>query len=158
VTFDLNDQFFNVENVFQYTLTGDSYGIFKPWTPQAGFYTLTATPYSKSNAVGKAGKSLTIHFTVVHKNEAVAGGMEEHQNSDLTIYPVPVDNELFVKMDDTTGNDAVLSILTMQGLTVYEGPYSKLSGVSTSDLRPGVYILVVVSNNGFQRMRKFIKK
>ena len=158
VTFDLNGQFFNVENVFQYTLTGDSYGIFKPWIPQAGFYTLTATPYSKSNAGGKAGKSLTIHFSVVHKNEAVAVGMEEHQNSDLTIYPVPVDDELFVKMDDTIGKGAVLSILTMQGLTVYEGPYSKSSGVSTSDLKPGVYILVIVNNNGFQRMRKFIKK
>ena len=88
-----------------------------------------------------------------------ATGLEEDgfQNSDLTIYPVPVDNELFVKMDDSIGNDAVLTILTMQGLSVYEGAYSKSSRISTSDLRPGVYILVV-SNKGYQRIRKFIKK
>ena len=165
VKFDINNQFFNIENVFPYTLTGDIYGIyFKPWIPQAGFYTLTATPYSKSNAGGKTGKSLTIQFTVVDNNDAIAGrmgttGLEEDgiKNSDLIIYPVPVDNELFVRMDDTIGNDAVLTILTMQGLSVYEGAYSKSSSISTSELKPGVYILVV-RNNGFQRMGRFIKK
>ena len=61
-----------------------------------------------------------------------------------------------MKVDDTIGKGAVLSILTMQGLTVYEGPYSKSSAVSTSDLRPGVYILVVVSNNGFKETKKWV--
>jgi len=64
---------------------------------------------------------------------------------------------LFVKMDDTIGNDAVLSILTMEGLSIYEGTLSKSSSIRTSDLKPGVYVLVV-SNNGLQRIRKFIKK
>jgi len=165
VSFDLNDKFFNMQNAFPYTLTGDNYGIyFNPWKPRTGLYTLTATPYSKSNAGGTAGKSLTIHFAVVDRSNAIAGrmgtvGLEEDgvQNSDLIIYPVPVGDELFVKMDDTIGNDAVLSILTIQGLSIYEGTLSTSSSIRTSDLKPGVYILVV-SNNGFQRIRKFIKK
>ena len=45
--------------------------------PQAGAYTLTSTPYSKSNAGGKAGKSLTIHFTVVDKSDGIAGKWEQ---------------------------------------------------------------------------------
>jgi hypothetical protein len=169
VKFDLNNAFFMMQNDFPYTLTGDNYGTyFKPWIPQAGAYALTATPYYKSNAGGRAGRPLTIHLTVVEKNKGVAARMigtgpeEDSPEGDgvsgLTIYPVPVDNELFVKMNDTVGKDAVLSILTIQGLSVYEGTYSKSSSISTVDLKPGVYVLQVVSNNGFQRVVKFIKK
>ena len=58
VKFDLNNAFFMMQNAFPYTLTGDNYGTyFKPWTPQAGAYALTATPYSKSDAGGIAGRS-----------------------------------------------------------------------------------------------------
>ena len=64
VKFFLNNRFYNLENVFPYTLTGDSETYFKPWIPQAGAYTLAATPYSKSNGGGGAGQPLTIHFTV----------------------------------------------------------------------------------------------
>ena len=129
VKFDVNNQFFNLENELPYTLTGDNYGsYFKPWIPKTGFYTLTATPYSKSNATGNAGKPLTIHFTVDKNNGAarmITTGSEEDSlvddsASDLTIYPVPVENELFVKMDDTVGKDAMLSIITLQGVIVYQ--------------------------------------
>ena len=76
----------------------------------------------------------------------------------VTIYPVPVDNELFVKIDDTVGKDALLSILTIQGVSVYEGTYPKSSNIRTDDLKPGVYVLHIVSNNGFHKVVKFIKK
>jgi len=168
VKFFLNNSFFNLENVLQYTLTGDNGIYFNPWIPQAGAYTLTATPYSKSNGGGVAGRPLTIHYTVVDKNKGavarmIASGSEEESLqgdgvSDVTIYPVPVDNELFVKMDDTVGKDAILSIITIQGVSVYEGTYSKSSNIRTDDLKPGVYVLHVVSNNGFHRVVKFIKK
>ena len=52
VKFFLNNSFFNLENVLQYTLTGDNGIYFNPWIPQAGAYTLTATPYSESNGGG----------------------------------------------------------------------------------------------------------
>ena len=80
------------------------------------------------------------------------------ESPDVTIYPVPVDNELFVKMDDTVGQDALLTILTIQGVSVYEGTYSKSSNIRTADLKPGVYVLHIVSNNGFHKVVKFIKK
>ena len=157
-----------MENVLQYTLTGDNGIYFNPWIPKAGAYTLTATPYSKSNAGGVAGRPLTIHYTVVDKNKGAAArmiasggeddGLQGDGVSDVTIYPVPVDNELFVRMDDTVGKDAILSIVTVQGVVVYQGTYSKSSLISTVDLKPGVYVLQVVGNNGFKRVIRFIKK
>lgn len=167
VKFSLNNCFYNLENVFPYTLTGNSGTYFEPWVPRTGFYILTATPYSGPNATGNTGKLLTIHFTIVDKNDGAsrmtATGREEDISandgaSDLAIYPVPVENELFVKMDDTIGKDAMLSILTIQGLSVYKGTYSGSSSISTVDLKPGMYVLQVVSRNGFQRLVKFIKK
>jgi hypothetical protein len=168
VKFDVNNKFFMMQNAFPYTLTGDNYGTyFKPWTPQAGAYALTATPYSKSDAGGVAGRSLTIHLTVVDKNSGVAARMigtdqeaddpEGDGVSGVTIYPVPVDNELFVRIDDNVGKDALISILTIQGISVYDGTYSKSSSINTADLRPGVYVMHVVGNNS-HRVIKFIKK
>ena len=71
---------------------------------------------------------------------------------------MPVDNELFVKMDDAAGNDAMVSILTIQGLRVYEGSYVNSSRIGVADLKPGVYIFKVVSRSGFKKELKFIKK
>jgi hypothetical protein len=167
VKFLLNNSFYNLENVFPYTFTGNSETYFNPWKPKTGFYTLTATPYSKSNATGNTGNLLAIHFTVADKNNNAARmittGLEvdslvDNGVAELTIYPVPVENELFVKMDDTVGKDAILSILNLQGVIVYQGTYSQSSSISTADLKTGVYVLQVVSSNGFQRRVKFIKK
>ena len=56
------------------------------------------------------------------------------------------------------GKDAMLTIRNMQGLTVYKDLYSKSSSISTMDLQPGVYLLQVTGNGGFQKVVKFIKK
>jgi hypothetical protein len=167
VKFILNNSLYNLENVIPYTFTGNSDTYFKPWIPKTGFYTLTATPYSKSNATGNTGKLLTIHLTVADKNNtsarmittaSEADSLAVEDVSELTIYPVPVENELFVKMDDAVGKDATLSILNLQGLIMYQGTYSQSSRISTVDFRSGVYVLQVVSSNGYQRRVKFIKK
>ena len=55
-------------NVFQYTPTGDNGIYFQSMDNQGAAYTLTATPYSKSNPGGVAGRPFTIHFTAVDKN------------------------------------------------------------------------------------------
>lgn len=61
-----------IENYFPYMLAGDpsiegenlpqhSF----PWTPPAGRYTLTATPYANMKGSGARGEPLTVHFEVV---------------------------------------------------------------------------------------------
>ncbi len=167
VTFSINTKFTSLQNAAPYTLTGDNYGTyFEPWMPQAGAYTLQAIPYSDTEAGGDVGRPLTIHFTIGDNNNSAARMLattsEEDgsvvQTSGLTIYPVPVENELFVKMDDTIAKDAMLYIQTIQGQSVYRGTYSQSLRISTVDLKSGVYVLQVVSRDGSQRLVKFIKK
>jgi hypothetical protein len=58
------------ENVAPYALFGDQNGDYNSATLALGSYTLTATPYSSSNATGTAGAPLTISFTVVNQTAA----------------------------------------------------------------------------------------
>jgi len=63
VQFNLNGTK-RTENVAPYAWWGDTNGDYNAWTPAAGSYTLTGTPYSQSGASGTAGTPLTVHFTV----------------------------------------------------------------------------------------------
>ncbi|WP_276371885.1 T9SS type A sorting domain-containing protein [Chryseolinea sp. H1M3-3] len=169
VKFAVNNAFFMMQNAFPYTLTGDNYGTyFKPWIPQAGAYAITARPYSKSDAGGVAGRSLTIHVTVVDKNKEsvssrIAGVGEEDSLqrdgiSDVTIYPVPVDDELHVKIDDSADPEALVTIRNIHGLVIYHGSYSKSQEINTSQLRAGVYFLQITGEDGFLKSVKFMKE
>ena len=56
---------FQTENVEPYAMAGNSGTDYSSWSPSLGLHTLTATPFSGSNASGTAGTPLTIQFTVV---------------------------------------------------------------------------------------------
>jgi len=58
---------FRTEGSAPYALAGDQGGDYSAWTPTVGSHTLTATPYAKSNARGKAGTPLTVRFKVIRK-------------------------------------------------------------------------------------------
>ncbi len=55
---------YRTENVAPYALAGDNSGNYNSWTPSLGSHTVTATPYSSSNAGGTAGVAKTITFIV----------------------------------------------------------------------------------------------
>ncbi|MHC4504192.1 MAG: FecR domain-containing protein [Planctomycetota bacterium] len=65
VRFRLNGKEKPKEEFAPYSLEGDTEGDYNPWTPRAGTYTLTATPYASGRAKGKTGRPLTITFSVV---------------------------------------------------------------------------------------------
>ena len=165
VGFRFDNKIKHTDNAFPYTFS-------LPKHLTVGTHTVKADVYSKARRKGQKGIGQTVTITVINsavdKNKGDASRtiatvseeerLERDSESDLTLYPVPVEHELFVKMDDTVGKDAVLSIRTIHGQSVYEGTYSKSSSINTSDLKPGMYILQVVGNNGFKRVVKFIKK
>ncbi len=164
VKFQLNDEFYKLENGAPFTLTSDQNGSFNPWSPTVGNYRLSATPYSNTDASGIEGKTFTIAFSVVNKNIVA---IETPVNKDkgpakdvlnVTLYPVPVGNELFVDIEDPIGDSASLTIVNIHGISVYEGNYSRSSGISTIHIHPGVYFLKVDSGVGTTAVRKFIKK
>ena len=166
VGFRFDNKIKHTDNAFPYTFS-------LPKHLTVGTHTVTADVYSKARRKGEKGIGQTVTITLINsaarENKGAApkrmitmGSEEESLEgegvSEFTIYPVPVEQELFVKMDDAIGKDAVLSIRTIYGQSVYEGTYSKLSSIKTSELKPGMYILQVVGNNGFKRVVKFIKK
>jgi hypothetical protein len=54
------------ESTAPYAMKGDTAGDYHPWTPTAGSYSLTATPYAGAGAGGGvAGAALTLAFAVV---------------------------------------------------------------------------------------------
>jgi hypothetical protein len=56
------------ENNAPYALFGDDgHGVYSPWTPAVGSYSLTSTPWSLSGGTGARGTSLTNNFTVVNQ-------------------------------------------------------------------------------------------
>jgi len=66
VRFALNEnENFRTENTAPYALHGDNQGDYSEWVPASGEYTVTATPYAKSNASGTPGTPFTATFRVV---------------------------------------------------------------------------------------------
>jgi hypothetical protein len=55
---------FRTDSATPYALSTESGGNYSAWTPSLGSHTVTATPYTKSNASGHAGTPLTITFFV----------------------------------------------------------------------------------------------
>lgn len=168
VKFWLNNRLFRVENVAPYALNGDVNGVYNPWNAKPGAYTLAAIPYVKVEGKEYAGKPLKIDFKVVSENIdsarqfAVNSNVETpSQQSDaaaVSVYPIPVETELRVKIDDQVGKDAILTIRNIQGHAVYTDFYSKSQNINMLNMQPGIYFLQVVGNSGFNRVVKFIKK
>ena len=56
---------YRTQNDAPYALGGDNNGDYSAWKPSLGTQTLTARPYTRSNARGTAGTALTITFSVI---------------------------------------------------------------------------------------------
>jgi PKD repeat protein len=56
---------YRTENTAPYAIAGDATGDLNPWTPSVGSHSVTATPYSLSNAGGAAGAPQSATFTVL---------------------------------------------------------------------------------------------
>jgi hypothetical protein len=56
---------YRTDNSAPYALGGDNNGNYSTWKPSLGTHTLTARPYTRSDARGTAGTALTITFSVI---------------------------------------------------------------------------------------------
>jgi hypothetical protein len=161
VEFFLNNRRVAVENGFPYELL-----VNRP----PGDYTLEAIPYIRIRDNYYPGTSMKINFKLVSEDPGASGQFvinDESNNENLlkvgesagvTIFPVPVDHELYIKIDDTAGKDPMITIRTIHGLTVYQESYSKSQSINTLHLPAGVYYLQVAGQGGFQKVIRFIKK
>ncbi|MDZ7849106.1 MAG: hypothetical protein U5L96_21625 [Owenweeksia sp.] len=72
VTFTLDGNMIQSENVMPFAIGGDKSGSFTAWNPGKGSYTLKGTAYSGSHGGGQAGKSLIINFVIADKGSQPA--------------------------------------------------------------------------------------
>lgn len=88
VKFWLNGKFVRRENGFPFILSGNHNGIYYPWNPKPGNYTLLAIPYIKYGNKEYAGKSLTVHFKVVKEALFVVTGFDIVDMSGNVLMPL----------------------------------------------------------------------
>jgi subtilisin family serine protease len=170
VVFELNGVYFRTDNNAPYALNGNgSGGSDTPWPATPGVYTLTATPYSYYNGTGSAGIPTTVTFEVVNgaSNARLAASDELGEETGifgLSIYPVPVQDELTIRVKGKVEGNVGVVIHNTQGIAMFseqgEAGVFRNYKVSTTKLglTPGVYFVQVQLSNGKREIRKFIKE
>ncbi|HXH19886.1 MAG TPA: kelch repeat-containing protein [Chitinophagales bacterium] len=131
VKFVLNGATVKIENIAPYAIAGDgSTTGYNKWNVSPGSYTLTATPYSGSNASGTSGISLTRHFTVI--NQAAKTELLQNAEPDnvekLSAFPNPFSRELILEFSVTEDAEVRLEVFNISGkkvATVFNGMAKK---------------------------------
>jgi hypothetical protein len=129
VKFAINGVTVRIDNRSPYGVYGNSKGIELPWPIHPGRYTLSAIPFMKYYGYGPQGIPLTVNFriingsvpTVLAETEAEYRLEESTTESGLSwsVYPVPVTDDLNLKLTgDITGN-VVMTIRNTFGQQVY---------------------------------------
>ncbi|HEY9046200.1 MAG TPA: S8 family serine peptidase [Ohtaekwangia sp.] len=169
VVFELNGAFYRTDNNVPYALHGNgASGSDTPWPATPGTYTITATPYSYFNGTGTAGIPTTITFQVVNgatsARFAPPGYGEEDGEPALSVYPVPVKDELTIQLKGKAEGNAALTIHNTQGISLFNHQADvqqfRNYTVSTNKLglSPGVYVVQIQLSNGKREIRKFVKE
>jgi hypothetical protein len=82
-------------------------------------------------------------------------GVNEFTEMKLNIYPNPVQNELFFELDNVEFTE--MTILDYSGRVVKSITNNTVNSIDVSDLNQGIYILKVITENGFSTNR-FVKQ
>jgi hypothetical protein len=104
-----------------------------------------------ANANDASGIAGTVTITI--SNQSV--GFEEFNVQNITIYPNPVADNLFIELGENKSTE--INILSLSGTVVKSIANNNAKSIDVSDLQQGVYILKVVTNKGVSTQR-FIKQ
>ncbi len=179
VKFTLNNVTARIDNGAPYALGGNPISGDTFWKAKAGQYTLTAIPYMKYFAWGPSGTPLTIHFQVVNgtipstatariANATASDTQQSEETSDvenvLSIYPVPVKDELHIELHESVKGDVVVNIMSIHGksMNIRSGDANEFRKYSFSTeqlgISRGIYFVMVTQANGKRLVKKFIKE
>ncbi|WP_051224332.1 T9SS type A sorting domain-containing protein [Flavobacterium tegetincola] len=81
-------------------------------------------------------------------------GTENFNNNKATIYPNPVQNQLFINTQETQ----IYHIYSILGVKISEGVLSVGNSIDCNDLSSGVYLLNITDSFGKTNTVKFLKK
>ncbi|MGK7391164.1 MAG: lamin tail domain-containing protein [Candidatus Cyclobacteriaceae bacterium M2_1C_046] len=69
-------------------------------------------------------------------------GLEDQDNQDITVFPVPADKYLFVQINDET-KEYSITLFTSSGVLIKNLVVTGNVAINTADLQPGIYHLVI---------------
>lgn len=166
VRFILNGTIVRTENIAPYAINGDTpTGYYKKWNIGAGNHTVTAIPYSGSNASGTAGIALTRNFMVV--NGTAKAAMPELQETNtgffLNAYPNPANEhttlEFYVE-ETTRVTIEVFSREGKRGVLLFDaavaGEQLHRHEFESVNLPTGMYFLRMTTASGTSCTRKLL--
>ncbi|MEO7989806.1 MAG: T9SS type A sorting domain-containing protein [Chryseolinea sp.] len=173
VKFFLNGPTARVDNQFPFSISGNS-TTDTFWPARPGNYVMKAIPYMMYYGWGAEGVQQNVNFKVVNgKVPSVANARsldvsndidEEATEADWLIYPIPVRDDLHIKLKGSTSGNIHLSIINLQGQYLHsiEGTSElfqdyKVSTVSLG-LRAGFYIIQINQTDGNRIIQKFLKE
>ncbi|MCR6641152.1 MAG: T9SS type A sorting domain-containing protein [Sporocytophaga sp.] len=146
------DGVIRTENQPPYAFYGDNNGIFNGGPITNGNHTLSATPYTGSNASGTAGLTKTISFTVINGASSLrTGNLSSYVTA--SCYPNPSSDNVTITLSMKENGYSVIHIYDSQGNEVeklYEGEVEKdreLNFKWNSNNKQGLYLLKVKSGN-----------
>jgi hypothetical protein len=122
VVFNLNGSL-KSESGAPYALKGDNSGNYNAWTPAAGHYTLTGTPYVSTPSGTVAGTSYTIHFSVTNDPALARMSVLEDTTSQdeilrLNAYPNPFTDLVTIEFTTSKTEYLTLEIYNSKGKLV----------------------------------------
>ncbi len=140
------------ENFLPYSLLGDSYLqtplTYNPWEPQSGEYTITATPYPRSQGRGTAGVPLSVTFSVV------GGGASDAVRA--TVYPNPSDEVANLRLAGGGNEEVQISVYDNYG-KLYLRERKQLTGgesrIDLSAMPRGMYLVNVQRGSKTESIR-----
>ena len=93
-------------------------------------------------------------------NYSAISKLAPHRAS-FTIYPNPVKDLMTITFNNPSNANYTINITSIDGKRVYKTealPIAKSTGLNTSTLSSGVYLLTLTHPNGAKEVRKFVRE
>jgi hypothetical protein len=85
-------------------------------------------------------------------------GNEVMQNSNIRIFPNPVNDNLYIEpIDLVTNTNLQIRIYSLDGKIVYDNLYKNINHIQTAFLNKGLYIVEIMNNGNIIKREKIVK-
>jgi ELWxxDGT repeat protein len=146
------------ENIAPYAYFGDNNGDYNPGILTIGNHTLSAWPYTGSNATGTQGHGLTYNFTVINS----AAKLGETESLNLEAYPNPSSDKINISLPNFSDGEISISIYNSQGgliTNLFEGNYQKTEMIwNVADIPDGIYLCKINTAAGTKVEKLVVKR
>ncbi len=151
VRFDFDNQTgFRIENTAPHSLFGDQEGDYTAGSFALGSHTLVATPFSRRNAAGTPGTSLSVTFTVTNQSQPTNQPPTANAGPDqiITLPTFSVNLDGTVLDDSFPANPLSTSwgLASGPGIATFADPFSVDTTVTFS--AAGIYVLRLTADDG----------